>query len=180
MLHRATVPVSIERIPYIARKNGKKDDSVSPADAGWCPSEKIERQNCEQNRDSDAERNLKLHILPVYGYREEDGSEAEDSQDVEDVRAHYVAYGYIRIAVKRTDDAYRKFGHRCSDTDNCSTDDKVGDIIFACYGYCSGDEAIGAEDNTRQRQDQYDVFHTYLISFCILSRSYSYTLEQGS
>ena len=142
--------------------SGKKSQQYNTVDAG----ETVvagQAQDDQKDGDSYVNRNVDLAVGGGNAYRQDHRGDSQDEESVEYVRADDVAYGDVRVAFQRSDEADDHFGGRCPHADYGEADDELADSEAAGYRGRSVDKRFGACDYQSQAEQEKEYISKHIL-----------------
>lgn len=131
----------------IGNINQEEENAFQPRNF---PAGAHDRQQQDRTEKHDAEVDIAERRIPERG---DQRSDAEDCEDVEDVRADHVADGDILFAADGGDDRGRQLRQAGADCDQGEADHGVADLQQPGEKYGAGEEELRAEDQEREPGD---------------------------
>ena len=127
--------------------------------AGCVGSSTSSASTAQSQRRRDADGQVAPDVLPRERQRADQGADAQDDEDVEEVRSHDVAHGHVALSFEGRKEAHDQFGRRGADGYDRQSDQETRYAETFGQRHRSVGEVVGSGQYENESCEEVEVFH---------------------
>ena len=119
----------------------------------------VGQHGAEHQRRRDADGQVAPDVLPRERQRADQGADAQNDEDVEEVRSHDVAHGHVALSFEGRKEAHDQFGRRGADGYDRQSDQETRYAETFGQRHRSVGEVVGSGQYENESCEEVEVFH---------------------